>query len=80
MLVRVLIKCLVDSQLLGVYQAFNKAEWKQLKHAASFLHIEECDNLWVSDEVTQVKRYIPPITDCEAIVMDALRAMGFLKG
>ena len=58
----------------------NKAEWKWLKCATGFLHIDEHGSLWATDEVTQVKHYIPPIVGCEAIVMDALRAMGFPNG
>ena len=58
----------------------NKAEWKWLKSAAGFLHIDERGNLWATDEVTQVKHYIPPIVDREAIVPDALHAMGFPNG
>ena len=72
---RVLIKYLVDGVLPG-----DKVEWKRLKCAAGFLHIDECGSLWAMDEVTQVKRYIAPIADHEAIVTDALHTMGFLKG
>ena len=65
----------MDGVLLG-----DKAEWKWLKRAAGFLHVDERGNLWAMDEVTQVKRYIAPIADHEAIVTDALHTMGFLKG
>ena len=69
---RVLIKYLVDGVLPG-----DKVEWKWLKRAAAFLHIGEHGSLWATDEVTQVKRYIPPIADRKVIVTDALRTMGF---
>ena len=72
---RVLMKYLVDGVLPG-----DKAEWKRLKRAAGFLHIDEHGNLWATDAVTQVKCYIPLIADREAIVMDALRTMGFPNG
>ena len=72
---RVLMKYRVDGVLPG-----DKAEWKRLKRAAGFLHIDERGNLWATDAVTQVKRYIPPIADREAIVTDALRTMGFPNG
>ena len=72
---RVLIKYLVDGVLPD-----DKAEWKRLKRATGCLHVDERGSLWATDEVTQVKRYIPPIADREAIVTDALRAMGFPNG
>ena len=58
----------------------DKAEWKWLKCATGFLHIDERGNLWATNEVTQVERYIPPIADHEAIVTDALHAMGIPNG
>ena len=58
----------------------DKAGWKRLKRAAGFLHIYERGNLWATDAVTQVKRYIPPIADRNAIVTDALCSMGFPNG
>ena len=71
----VLIKYLVYGVLPG-----NKAKWKRLKHATGFLHIDEHSNLWATDEVTQIKRYTPPIADHEVIVMDALQSIGFPNG
>ena len=70
----VLIKYLVDSVLSG-----DKAEWK-LKCSAGFLRIDERGNLWATDEVTQVKRFIAPIADHKAIVADTLCATGFPHG
>ena len=54
-----------------------KGDELRVKRAAKFLRVDERGVLWAKHPGTGVDCYIPPICEREALIKEALKAMGF---